>query len=69
LFGKVHHPGIGTTLTPRSPIDFTACEPVPPGAGPVLGQHTDEILLDVLKLSTGQVAALHDKRIVAGAEE
>jgi 2-methylfumaryl-CoA isomerase len=69
LFGKVHHPGIGTTLTPRSPIDFTACEPVPPGAGPVLGQHTDEILLDVLKLSSGQVAALHDKRIVAGAEE
>jgi 2-methylfumaryl-CoA isomerase len=69
LFGKVHHPGIGTTLTPRSPIDFTACEPVLPGVGPLLGQHTDEVLLDVLKLSSGQVAALHDKRIVAGADE
>ncbi len=68
LFAEVQHPGIGTTLTPRSPIDFAACEPVPPGAGPVLGQHTDEVLLDVLKLTSGQVAALHDKAIVAGME-
>jgi len=68
LFAEVDHPTIGTTLTPRSPIDFAACEPVPPGAGPVLGQHTDEVLLDVLKLTSVQVAALHDKRIVAGME-
>jgi 2-methylfumaryl-CoA isomerase len=66
LFGQVDHPGIGATLTPRSPIDFTACEPQPPGTGPVLGQHTDEVLLDVLQLSSGQLAALHDKGIVAG---
>jgi len=67
LFGQVDHPGIGTTLTPRSPIDFAACDAMPPAAGPILGQHTDEVLLDVLKLSTGQVAALHDKGIVASA--
>ncbi len=66
LFGQVDHPGIGATLTPRSPINFTACEPQPPGTGPVLGQHTDEVLLDVLQLSSGQLAALHDKGIVAG---
>lgn len=68
LFAPIDHPGIGTTLTPRSPIDFAAADPVPPAAGPVLGQHTDEVLLDVLKLSTAQVAALHDKGIVAGTE-
>ncbi len=67
LFAPVDHPGIGVTLTPRSPIDFTACEPVPPGVGPHLGQHTDEVLLNVLKLSSGQVAALHDKGIVGGS--
>jgi 2-methylfumaryl-CoA isomerase len=66
LFAQVDHPGIGTTLTPRSPIDFAACEPVPPGAGPILGQHTDEVLADVLRLSNGQIAALHDNGIVAG---
>lgn len=65
LFADVEHPGIGTTLTPRSPIDFSACEPVPPQAGPVLGQHTDEILYEVLKLSEGQIADLHDRSIVA----
>jgi len=67
LFAQVHHPGIGTTLTPRSPIDFAACEPVPPAIGPVLGQHTDEVLLSVLKLTSGQVAALHDNGIIRGS--
>ena len=66
LFAAVQHPGIGTTLTARSPIDFAACEPVPPGVGPILGQHTDEVLLDVLKLSSRQIGELHDKGIVAG---
>ena len=68
LFAQVHHPKIGTTLTPRSPIDFAACDPAPPGVGPILGQHTDEVLLEILKLSTAQLGTLHDKRIIAGAE-
>jgi len=68
LFAQVHHPKIGATLTPGSPIDFTSCDPVAPGIGPILGQHTDEVLLDVLKLSSAQLGILHDKRIVAGAE-
>jgi 2-methylfumaryl-CoA isomerase len=67
LFAEVHHPGIGATFTPRSPIDFAACEPVAPGVGPVLGQHSDEVLLDVLKLSSRQVGELHDKGIVRDA--
>jgi 2-methylfumaryl-CoA isomerase len=31
-----------------------------------LGQHTDEILLEVLGLSSAQVGALHDAGVVAG---
>ncbi len=65
LFAEVDHPGIGVTLTPRSPIDFSACAPVPPQAGPVLGQHTEEVLATVLKLSSGQIADLHDRGVVA----
>jgi len=67
LFTEVDHPGIGATLTPRSPIDFSACSPVPPQAGPVLGQHTEEVLASVLKLSAGQIADLHDRGVVASA--
>jgi 2-methylfumaryl-CoA isomerase len=33
-----------------------------------LGQHTDEILLEVLGLSSAAVGKLHDSGIVAGPE-
>lgn len=35
---------------------------------PKLGQHTDEVLSQVLGLSSGEIARLHDARIVAGPE-
>ncbi len=65
MFAEVNHPGIGVSLTPGSPIDCSACDAVPPQAGPILGQHTDEVLLEVLKLSSGQIADLHDRKVVA----
>jgi 2-methylfumaryl-CoA isomerase len=68
LFADIDHPGIGRTLTARSPIDFLGCEPTAPQAGPTAGQHTDEILSDVLGLGAAQVASLHDRGIVAIAE-
>jgi 2-methylfumaryl-CoA isomerase len=67
MFADVNHPGIGTSLTPGSPITFSDCAPVPPQAGPVLGQHTDEVLAEVLGLSSGQIADLHDRKVVASA--
>jgi 2-methylfumaryl-CoA isomerase len=33
---------------------------------PLLGEHTDEVLLDVLGLSEEELGRLYDKRIVAG---
>lgn len=39
--------------------------PVTPA--PRLGQHTDEILAEVLGLSGGEIAKLHDAGVVAGA--
>ena len=66
LFAEVEHPGIGKTLTPRSPIDFSAVDAVNPLIGPVLGQHTDEVLLEVLKLSSHAIGDLHDKGIIGG---
>ncbi|MES2341868.1 MAG: CoA transferase [Pseudomonadota bacterium] len=35
---------------------------------PKLGEHTDEVLAEVLKMSDGEIARLHDAKIVAGAE-
>ena len=35
---------------------------------PKLGQHTDEVLAEVLNMSSGEIAKLHDAKIVAGPE-
>jgi 2-methylfumaryl-CoA isomerase len=68
MFGMVEQPGIGTYLAPATPLDFGQVERVPPLPAPRLGEHTDEILLDVLGLSEGEVGKLHDEGIVAGPE-
>jgi 2-methylfumaryl-CoA isomerase len=43
-----------------------ARRPVTPA--PRLGQHTDEVLAEVLGLSSGEIGRLHDAGIVAGAD-
>jgi 2-methylfumaryl-CoA isomerase len=54
---------------PGSPLDFSTVPRLPPQPAPRLGEHTDEILLEVLGLSEGEVGKLHDEGIVAGPEE
>lgn len=69
MFERVVHPGIGETLTPGSPIESSALPRVPVRPAPRLGEHTDEILADVLGLDAGAIGALHDKGVVAGAAD
>ena len=59
-------PGIGRYITPGSPVNSTAHPRTPPRPAPQLGQHSEEILADVLGLAAGQIGALMDKGIVAG---
>jgi 2-methylfumaryl-CoA isomerase len=66
LFHMVDDPGIGTYLMPASPLDFGQVPRLAPKRAPLLGEHTDEILLDILGLSEGQVGKLHDDGVVAG---
>ncbi len=66
LFEMLDDPGIGTYLAPGSPFDFGAAVRKPVERAPILGEHTDEILLGVLGLSEGEVGKLHDEGIVSG---
>lgn len=66
IFDKVEQPGIGEYLMPGSPLHFGAVNRETVQAAPLLGQHTDEILLDTLGYSSAEVGRLHDKGIVAG---
>ncbi len=66
MFGLVEQPGIGRYLMPGSPLDFSGVARLPAAPAPVLGQHTDEVLADVLGLGSREIGELHDQKIVAG---
>ena len=68
LFQQVDQPGIGTMLTPGSPLDFAAAPRGTVAPGPRLGEHTDEILAEVLGLGDGAIGTLHARGIVTGPE-
>lgn len=67
LFRDVEQPGIGTYLTPGSPVAFGGRLAVEPSRAPKLGEHTEQILADTLGLSAAEIGALHDDGVVASA--
>ncbi|MBV9652092.1 MAG: CoA transferase [Pseudonocardiales bacterium] len=67
MFANVEQPEIGTYLTPGSPIEFSADDRIPPAPAPRLGQHTDEVLGQILGLSAAEIGRLHDDGVVADA--
>jgi 2-methylfumaryl-CoA isomerase len=69
MFSMVEQPGIGTYLSPASPLQFGALPREPARPAPALGEHTDEILEGVLGMSPAEVAKLHDDGVVAGPDE
>ena len=69
LFQNVHQPGIGEFLMPGQPLSFGATTREAIRPAPLLGQHTDEVLSEILGLSDGQIGRLHDNNIVAGPDE
>ena len=66
MFTLAAQPGVGSYLMPSSPLDFSGVPRLPAMPAPRLGEHTDQILLDILGLSEAEVGRLHDARVVAG---
>ncbi|HET9149924.1 MAG TPA: CoA transferase [Alphaproteobacteria bacterium] len=66
LFRMTDDPGIGRYLMPGSPLAFAGLDREAPQPAPKLGQHTDDILADVLHLPSGEIGRLHDRGIVGG---
>ncbi len=66
MFAEIEQPGAGRWLVPGTPLDFGALPRQPVARAPLLGEHTDEVLIDVLGLSEGEVGRLHDAGVVAG---
>ena len=65
MFADVDQPGIGRYAVPASPIGFSGVDRLPPAPAPRLGQHSEEILADVIGLGAGQIGRLMDAGVVA----
>lgn len=65
MFDEVTHPGVGRYLMPGSPLRFRTAEKVPVARAPVLGEHTNEILSDVLGLSDPDIDRLQRRGVIA----
>ncbi len=64
MFSRVYQAGVGEVLSPASPLAFgtgrLSAEPAP-----ALGADTEQILCDVLGLSSGQLGGLADRGVIA----
>ena len=66
LFSNIDQPGIGNYLVPSQALSFSAIEHSNPKPAPLLGQHTEQILAEELKMPSSEIARLFDSGVVAG---
>jgi 2-methylfumaryl-CoA isomerase len=66
MFEEVEQPEIGTYLMPGSPLDFSGAERLAAQRAPLLGEHTDEVLAEVLGLADHEIGRLYETGVVAG---
>lgn len=66
LFAELDQPHIGRYLVPGSPLHFSGAERGVPRRAPTLGEHTDEVLAELLGLTAAQIGKLRDAKVVGG---
>ena len=68
VFERVDTPGIGEHLTAGATVSIVGVKREPVHPAPWLGQHTEEVLAQVLGLGLGEIGGLFDAGIVAGPD-
>ena len=63
----VPHPELGRVKVVRSPMRFSASSLAEPSHPPLLGEHTAEVLQQVLGLAPAEIAALHHEGVLFDA--
>lgn len=65
VFAHHQHPSGATYLTPGLPTQFCGLPRASAAVAPRLGQHTGEVLSELLGLTSADLDRLHDRRIVS----
>ncbi|HEY8358625.1 MAG TPA: CoA transferase [Ramlibacter sp.] len=64
MFSAIKQPGVGPLLAAGIPFDFGAVPRGPVQAAPRLGQHTEEVLHELLGMPAAEFGKLHDQGVV-----
>lgn len=68
MFSRIQQPGVGEFMAAGAPWNFSAFERQPARPAPRLGEQTDEVLAEVVGLSSAQIGKLHDGGVIAGPD-
>ncbi len=60
MWEDVEHPGVGRYRMPGTPLDFSAVPRQPVRRSPLLGEHTAEVLADLLDLTDAEIGRLSE---------
>jgi 2-methylfumaryl-CoA isomerase len=66
LFTRIDQPGVGSMLAPGIPLDFQGIGRHAAQPAPRLGEHTEQVLSELLGIDSAAYGALHDQGIVSG---
>lgn len=64
LFTAAAQPGVGELLMPGLPLSFSGFERAPARPAPQHGEHTEQVLSDVLGLNTAQLGSLVERKVI-----
>ena len=69
LFETIAQPNLNGAAfpIPGAPMWFEGLKRLAPAPAPRFGQHTDEVLADILGLTAGAIGKLHDRKIIKGS--
>ncbi|WP_372659859.1 CoA transferase [Hydrogenophaga sp.] len=65
MFRTIDQPGVGAHLAAGLPLNFSGAARIPAAAAPVLGQHTGEVLSELLGVTQAQYGSMCDRGVVA----
>lgn len=64
MFATIEQPGVGPLLAPGIPLDFQGSGRLPVQPAPRLGEHTEQVLSELLGVTQAQYGAMCDRGLV-----
>lgn len=68
MWEEVEHPGVGRYRMPGTPLDFSAVPRAAVRRAPVLGEHTEEVLADLVGLTDAEIGRLVHEGVIGGPQ-